>query len=616
MTKQTKKTAKSAKTAAAAKTAAPPKKAVKAPEAPKPRPKVTFCEGQTVKEAAGRMKLKPKDLLDRMAGKGIHAEAGDFVDEAFTAAVTKATTSDAEFISLEQDFRRLAEAAPGDMVPRAPVVTIMGHVDHGKTTLLDAIRSSNLVDKESGGITQHIGAYRVLAKGRPITFIDTPGHEAFTQLRSRGAKLTDIVVLVIAADDGVMPQTKEALDHARAANVPIVVAINKVDKPEADPGRVKQQLVKENLLVEEYGGKTIAVSISARDKKNIDELLEMILLLSDIMELKANPKVPALAVVLEARLDAQRGPVGTVIVQQGTLVPGQTFVCGTSYGKVRAFFDENGRPLKNAGPSTPAEVLGFTDVPQAGTYVQVVNDLPTAKAIVEFRRSRVKRDEPVRPEHATLEDLFKKVTEGQARELVLVVKADVQGSVEVLLEVLPTLGTEKVKVRVVHAATGTITEADVLLASASNAVVLGYNVKPNPKILDLAKKEDVEIRTYRVIYEITEELKKAVLGLLEPVIKETTLGRAEVRKVFQISKVGSIAGCFVSDGRITRSAEVRLLRGKQVIYQGRISSLKHLKDNVTEVKANYECGIGLEKFQDIQPGDTIEAFVKEKVRPI
>ena len=604
------------KTTAHAKTAAPAKKAAKAPEAPKPRPKVTFREGLTIKEAAERMKLKPKDLLDRLAAKGYAAEAGDFADEGFTEAVTKATNFDAEFISLEEEFRRLAAAKPGETVPRAPVVTIMGHVDHGKTTLLDAIRSSNLVDKESGGITQHIGAYRVVTKGRPITFIDTPGHEAFTQLRSRGAKLTDIVVLVVAADDGVMPQTKEALDHARAGNVPIIVAINKIDRPEADPGRVKQQLAKENLLVEEYGGKTIAVAISAREKKNVDELLEMILLLSDIMELKANPKVPAQGVVVEAKLDAQRGPAATVLIQQGTLVPGQTFVCGLSTGKVRAAFDEYGRPVKSSGPSVPAEVLGFSNVPQAGTYFQVVDDLSAAKLVVEFRKSRVKKDEPVRPEHSTLEELFKKVEEGQAKELVLVVKADVQGSVEVLQELLPTLGTEKVKVRIAHAATGGITEADVLLASASNGVVLGYNVKPNPKITELAKKEEVEIRTYQIIYELTEELKKAVLGMLEPVIKETYQGRAEVRKVFQISKVGSIAGCFVSDGKINRNAEVRLLRGKQVVHQGRISSLKHLKENVTEVKANYECGIGLEKFEDIQPGDTIEAFIKEKVRPI
>jgi len=594
----------------------PAKKPVKAPEAPKARLKVTFREGLTVMEAAERMKLKPKDLLDRLGVKGFMAEANDFVDEAFTEAVTKATNFDAEFVTLEEDFRRLAAAKPGETAPRAPVVTIMGHVDHGKTTLLDAIRSSNLVDKESGGITQHIGAYRVVAKGRPITFIDTPGHEAFTQLRSRGAKLTDIVVLVVAADDGVMPQTKEALDHARAANVPIIVAINKIDKPEADPGRVKQQLAKENLLVEEYGGKTIAVAISARDKKNIDELLEMVLLLSDIMELKANPKVPAQGVVLEAKLDSQRGPAATVIVQQGTLVSGQTFVCGASYGKIRAAFDEHGRPVKSAGPSVPVEVLGFSEVPQAGTYFQVVGDLATAKLVAEFRQSRIKKDEPVRPERSTLEELFKKVEEGQSKELVLVVKADVQGSVEVLQEIMPTLGTEKVKVRVAHAATGAINEADVLLASATNGVVIGYNVKPHPKILELAKKEGVEIRTYRIIYELTDELKKAVLGMLEPVIKETFLGRAEVRKVFQISKVGPIAGCYVSEGRIPRNAEVRLVRGKQVVHQGRIASLKHLKENVNEVKANYECGIALDKFQDIQPGDTIEAFVKEKVRPI
>jgi translation initiation factor IF-2 len=582
--------------------------------APKPRHKLLIWEGLALRDVAERMKVKPKDLLDKLAAKGLAADLDDFADETMAAAITKATDFDAEFKPFEQAMRQLAEAKAADLVPRPPVVTIMGHVDHGKTTLLDAIRSSNLVDKESGGITQHIGAYRVAARNRVITFVDTPGHEAFTQLRARGAKVTDIVVLVVAADDGVMPQTKEAIDHAKAANVPIIVAINKIDKPEANLDRVKQQLSKEGLLVEDWGGKTISVAVSARDKKNIDDLLEMILLLSDILELKANPKVPAQGVVLEARLDTQKGPLATVIVQNGTLLPGQAFVSGLTSGKVRALFDERGKTLKSGGPSTPVEVMGFTEVPQAGDFFQVTEDIVAAKKIVEFRRSRVKKQEQARPEHFTLDDLFKQIEVGRARELVLVLKADVQGSVEVLNDIIPPLATEKVGIKIVHQATGAITEADVLLASASNAIIIGYNVKPSPKVLELAKREEVEIRVYDIIYQVTDDIKKALTGLLEPIIKETYQGRAEVRRVFQIPKIGAIAGCYVQDGKITRNSEIRVLRGREVVFQGRVSSLKHLKENVTEVKKDYECGIGLDKFSDFQAGDTIEAFIKEKVK--
>ena len=592
-----------------------PKKAPKE-AAPKPRHKITIWEGLALRDVADRMKVKPKELLEKLGAKGIAADLDDFADEAMAAAITKATDFDAEFTSFEQAMRQLAESKAADLVPRAPVVTIMGHVDHGKTTLLDAIRSSHLVDKESGGITQHIGAYRVAVKNRAITFVDTPGHEAFTQLRARGAKVTDIVVLVVAADDGVMPQTKEAIDHAKAANVPIIVAVNKIDKPEANPDRVKQQLSKEGLLVEDWGGKTISVAVSARDKKNIDDLLEMILLLSDMLELKGNPKVPAQGVVLEAQLDSQKGPLATVIIQHGTLLPGQAFVSGTASGKVRALFDDKGKTLKSAGPSMPVEVMGFSEVPQAGDFFQVTGDIIAAKKIVEFRQSRVKKQAQARPEHFTLDDLFKRIEVGRAKELALIIKADVQGSVEVLSEIIPPLGTDKVGVKIIRQATGAITEADVLLASASNAIVIGYNVKPSPKILELAKKEEVEIRAYSIIYQVTDDIKKAIIGMLEPVIKETFQGRAEVRRVFQIPKVGAIAGCYVQDGRITRNSEIRVLRGKEVVHQGRISSLKHLKENVTEVKKDYECGIGVDKFSDFQPGDTIEAFIKEKVKAV
>jgi translation initiation factor IF-2 len=593
-----------------------PPKPTPPPAPPKPRQKVVFREGWLVKDAAEAMKQRPKDVLDKLAARGFGADLNDFVDAETTAAITKATNFDAELITLDQAMRQLAEARTAELAPRSPVVTIMGHVDHGKTTLLDAIRSSNLVDKESGGITQHIGAYRVSVKNRTITFIDTPGHEAFTQLRARGAKATDIVVLVVAADDGIMPQTKEAIDHARAANVPIIVAINKIDKPDANIDRVKQQLAKENLLVEDWGGKTISVEVSAKEKKNVGDLLEMILLLSDILEIKANPKVPAQGVVLEARLDSQKGPLATVIIQQGTLVQGQAFVSGLTMGKVRAMFDEHGKVLKSAGPSVPVEIMGFAEVPVAGDPFQVMEDPNAAKLVVEYRKSLAKKPEAARDSGVTLDELFKKIEGGQAKELTLVLKADVQGSIEVLSDVVPPLGTEKVKIKVVHAATGNITEADVILASASKAIVIGYNVKPNQATLDLAKKEDVEIRTYKIIYQITDDIKKAVIGLLEPVIREVFQGRAEVRKIFQIPKVGTIAGCYVQDGRITRNAEARVMRGREVLHQGRITSLKHLKENVTEVKKDYECGIGVGGFNAFQPGDTIESFVREKVQAV
>ncbi|MCX8160411.1 MAG: translation initiation factor IF-2 [Candidatus Saccharicenans sp.] len=606
-----------AKAPAPEKAAAPAARpaAPKAPAAPKPRPKIQIQEGMSVKDLAERFKIKPKDLIDHLQAAGYDAAASDLIDEALLQAISRILKVDLEMVSLEQDIRKLAFSLKGDLVTRPPVVTIMGHVDHGKTTLLDAIRSSNIAEREAGGITQHIGAYRVNYKNRYITFIDTPGHEAFTQLRARGAQLTDIVVLVVAADDGVMPQTKEAISHAQAANVPIIVAINKIDKPEANPERVKQQLAKEGLIVEEWGGKTICVEISAREKKNIDELLEMILLLGDILELKSHPYVPAQGVILESRLDPQKGPVGTVIVQLGTLTPGQAFICGLTYGKARAMFDEWGKPVKSAGPSTPVEVLGFDQVPEAGNFFQVVPDLEIARRICQFRIARMKKTPQAKEVPLTLEDLFKKIEKGQTKELPVIVKADVHGSVEVLKGLLPTLSTDKVKINILQASTGNVTEADVLLASASGAIIIGYNVKVPSKIQELAQNEKVEIRLYRIIYQLTDDLKKAVAGMLEPVVKETVLGRAQVKKIFQIAKVGIVLGCQVTDGKIVRNAEARVIRGNEVLYQTRISSLKHLKDSVTEVVKGYECGIGLEKADPVQPGDVIEAFIREKVRP-
>jgi len=591
------------------------KKKAKAEEAPKTRPKFVLREGMTLRTAAETIGIKPKDLTDKLGAKGSALGFNDLIDEAVASSIGQAIDADIEFLTYEADCRRRAETRTSELVSRPPVVTIMGHVDHGKTTLLDAIRSSNLVEKESGGITQHIGAYRVFYNNRAITFIDTPGHEAFTQLRARGAKVTDIVVLVVAADDGVMPQTKEAISHARAANVPIIVAINKIDRPEANIDRVKQQLSKEGLLVEDWGGQTISVEVSAKEKTNLTDLLEMILLLADVIELKANPRVEAQGVVIEARLDSKKGPLATVIIQHGTLTPGQAFICGTTFGKVRALFDEGGGQLKKAEPSMPVEILGFSDVPLAGDLFQVVPDLETARTISASRQAKAKKKEPPKAERISLDELFKKIEKGEVKDLSLIVKADVQGSVEVLQDILPSLSSDETKIKILHAATGNITESDVLLASASKAVILGYNIRPSQRVLDFAKQQNVDIRTYDVIYQLTEDLRQALVGMLEPIEKEVVLGRAEIRRVFEIPRVGAIAGCYVLEGRITRQAEARVIRGDQVIHQGRIASLKRIKENVNEVAKGLECGIGLEKFQDFQEGDIIVAFTREKVRP-
>ncbi len=577
--------------------------------------KVQVIEGMNLKEISEIIGIKAKDLINDLRKKRFNVGGNDTLNAALMDAVSQITHIDIDLISLEEEIQKQAESKPENLVERPPVVTIMGHVDHGKTTLLDAFRESNLVQKEAGGITQHIGAYQILHNDRKITFVDTPGHEAFTQLRARGAKVTDIVILIVAADDGVMPQTKEAINHAKAADVPIIVAINKIDKPEADLDRTKQQLSQEGLLIEEWAGDVVSVDISATEKTNLNELLEMILLLNDVMEIKGNPTVPAQGVILEARLDAQKGPVATVIIQHGTLNQSEAFVSGMCFGKARALFDKNGKSVKKAELSMPVEVMGFSEVPNAGDYFQVVKDLETAKRIAQYRLSLVKKEEPTRPEHLTLDQLFKKIEEGDVKELALIIKGDVHGSVEVLTDTLPNLSTDKVKIKIYHAATGTISESDILLASASNAIIIGYNVKPQQAILNLAKEEKVEIRSYNVIYQLIDDIKKAMTGLLEPISKETYLGRAEVRMIFHIPRTGAIAGCLVTEGKITRNSEVRIIRNDEVIHKGKISSLKHLKNNVTEVKKDYECGIGIEKFKDIQEGDAIEAFIIEKVMP-
>lgn len=576
---------------------------------------VQIIEGMNIKEVSEIIGIKAKDLINNLKKKRFDVGVNDTLNASLIDAVSQITEVDIDMISLEEYVQKKAESIPENLVERPPVVTIMGHVDHGKTTLLDAFRESHLVQKEAGGITQHIGAYQLLHNDRKITFVDTPGHEAFTQLRARGTKVTDIVILVVAADDGVMPQTKEAINHAKAAGVPIIVAINKIDKPEADLDRAKQTLSQEGLLIEAWGGDVVSVDISATEKTNLDELLEMILLLNDVMEIKGNPAVPAQGVILEARLDAQKGPVATVIIQQGTLNQGEAFVSGICYGKARALFDEKGKSIKKAELSMPVEVLGFSEVPNAGDYFQVVKDLEAAKRIAQYRLSLVKKEELTRPEHLTLDQLFKKIEEDGVKELPLIIKADVHGSVEVLKDTLPNLSTDQVKIKIYHAATGTISESDILLASASNAIIIGYNVKPQQALLDMAKEEKVEIRSYNVIYQLTDDIKKAMTGLLDPISKETYLGKAEVRRIFHIPRIGSIAGCLVTEGKITRNAEVRIIRNDEVIHEGKISSLKHLKNNVTEVKKDYECGIGVEKFKDIQEGDAIEAFIIEKVMP-
>ena len=594
--------------------AKPKKKAKPVEEAPKPRKSYRLREALSLKDIALKLGVKPRDLIEKLSARGLPAGLNDPLDEILAKAIGEIVDADVELLSYEKDLVVRARQNAQDLVTRPPVVTIMGHVDHGKTTLLDAIRSSHLVDKESGGITQHIGAYRVIFNGRSITFIDTPGHEAFTQLRARGAQATDIVILVVAADDGVMPQTREAIHHAKAAGVPIIIAINKIDKPEANIDRVKQQVSKEGLLVEDWGGDVISVEVSAKEKKNINDLLEMILLLADVIEIKTNRKVEAQGIVLEARLDAQKGPVATVIIQYGLLSPGESFITGRISGKVRAMFDESGKALKRAEASMPVEVLGFAEVPAAGDIFQVVPDAETAKSIAAYRLSKIKKDEPDRPEHVTLDELFKKIEQGEVKELAFVLKADVQGSVEVLVDLIPSLGTEEVKVRIIHAGTGQITESDVLLASASNGIILGYNIRPNARIVQMAKEENVEIRTYNIIYQLTDEIKKAIAGMLEPKTKEVYLGKAEVRKIFLIPKVGVIAGCLVVEGKIMRNAEIRVSRGKEIIHQGRIASLRRIKEPVNEVGKGLECGLSLENFKDIREGDVIAAYHIEKVK--
>jgi translation initiation factor IF-2 len=582
-----------------------------------PPRKITLTEGVTVKELGEKMEdVKSRDIIKALISRGIMATVNQTLDPQLAIDVCKEFGYEASIQSFEEEVEheQSVESKPEDLVPRAPVITVMGHVDHGKTSLLDAIRETSVAAGEAGGITQHIGAYHVDVGTRKVVFLDTPGHEAFTLMRARGAKVTDIVILVVAADDGVMPQTVEAMDHAKAAGVPIVVAVNKIDKPDAQPDRVKQQLSDRGLMPEEWGGSTVFVNVSAKKKQNLDQLLEMLLLVADLQELKANPRKAAGGTVLEARLDKGRGPVATVLVQDGTLHVGDTVVAGAVAGKIRALVDEHGQRLKEAGPSTPVEVLGLPALPEPGDPMLVVTDSAKAQQIVGFRQLKLREKAMSATSKIKLEDLGRAIAEGQLKELPLVVKADVQGSVEAVVDQLLKIPQEKIKLRVIRSGAGAISEGDVLLAAASNAVVIGFNVRPERKAADAAERDKVEMRLYTVIYDAVEDIKKALEGLLEPTTREVRLGAAEVREAFRISKVGTIAGCYVTDGKVNRNAQVRLLRDNVVIHTGKVSSLKRFKDDASEVKAGLECGIGIANYNDIKPADVIEFFTTEKVK--
>jgi translation initiation factor IF-2 len=590
------------------------------PAAPPPITRtITLAEGMTVKDLADKLEVRVKDVLAKLLMKRMMMTINSTLDIENAKDIAREFGAEIEMRSFEEELVSAEgdESRPEDIRSRAPVVTVMGHVDHGKTSLLDAIRETKVAEREAGGITQHIGAYHVdVGDSRSVVFLDTPGHEAFTLMRARGAKVTDVVVLVVAADDGVMPQTREAIDHAKAANVPIVVAINKIDKPGVNPDNVKRQLAELSLVPEDWGGQTVMVPVSAKKRQNLDQLLEMILLSTDILELRANPKRSASGTVLEAKLDRGRGPVATVLVQDGTLSVGDNFIAGPVVGRVRALIDDRGRPTKSAGPATPVEVLGLTSLPQPGDPFQTVADAAKARQIATFRQAQAKeRALGAKGGRLTLESLKEQIAEGGMKELPLIVKADVQGSAEVLADTLTKLSDEKVKIRIIRSGVGAINESDVLLASASNAIIIGFNVRPDRNAQDMAEREEIDIRLHSVIYNVTEEIKKSMAGLLDPTFKEVRIGSAEVREVFKVPKIGAIAGCMVTDGRITRSGETqaRLVRDNVVVFEGKIASLRRFKDDVSEVKSGFECGIGLQNYNDLKVGDVIEVFSMERV---
>jgi translation initiation factor IF-2 len=589
---------------------------------------ITITEGISVKDLAEKLDIRVKDLISRLLGRGVFATVNQTLDAELASEMARFFGAETNVITFEEQASKDIDAAAAssgeesavEVTPRPPVVTIMGHVDHGKTTLLDSIRLTSVAEGEAGGITQHIGAYKVRitdkespAYGREIVFLDTPGHEAFTRMRSRGAKATDIVVLVVAADDGVMPQTIEAIDHAHAAEVPIIVAVNKIDKPDALPDRVKKQLADRGLVPEEWGGKTVFVDVSAKKKTNLNLLMEMICLVADLAELKATPERAATGVVLEAKLDRGRGPVATVLVQNGTLIAGDNFVVGNVYGKIRAMFDDRGAALASAPPSTPVEILGMEGLPQAGDQFVVVADRDKARGISEYREQKAREAALAKSSRVSLEGLAEQIKTAGTKELNIILKGDVQGSVEVLSDLLSRLSNEKVRLRLLRSGVGAITETDVLLASASNAIIIGFNVRPERKAQELAEQEEVDIRLHSIIYELQDEIKRAMTGLLEPTIKETYQGRAEVLEVFRIPKVGTVAGCRVTDGVIKNNSEVRLLRDGVVVFKGKVGSLRRFKDDAKEVTNGMECGISIANYGDIKARDVIEAFATEKI---
>ena len=578
---------------------------------------ITIPESISVKDLATELKKTSGEIIKKLLGYGILATINNEIDfdTAFLIAQEFGVTAvKKEVVSDEEKLFDESEDREEDLLPRPPVVVVMGHVDHGKTSLLDAVRQTNVIEGEAGGITQAIGAYKVKVNNREITFLDTPGHEAFTAMRARGAQITDIAILVVAANDGVMPQTIEAINHAKAADIPIIVAINKIDVEGANPQKVKQELMEYGLVAEEWGGDTIFVEISVKKKINIDGLLEMVLLVADMKELKANPNKQAKGVVIEAKLDKTKGAVATMLVQRGTLDVGDTIIVGSTIGRIRTMTDENGRKLKKAGPSTPVEITGFSSVPEAGETFYEVEDEKTAKHLIETRKRKEREKSLNETSRVTLDDLFSQIEKGNLKQLNLIVKADVQGSVEAVKSALEKLSNDEVKVKVIHANVGAVTESDVTLADVSNAIIIAFNVRPEPLAKDKAEKSNVEIKTYSVIYNAIEDVEAAMKGLLDPVYKEVVIGNAEVRQIFKISNVGTIAGCYVTNGKVARNAGVRVIRDNVVIHEGKLVSLKRMKDDAKEVAHGFECGIQIENFNDLKEMDVIEAFVMEQVK--
>jgi len=571
-----------------------------------------------VKDLAEKINVSANELIMKLMNLGTMAAINQEIDFDTAELIAeeygfKAYLESSEAEEEEEDIFNEIMDDPKDLVDRAPIVTVMGHVDHGKTSLLDAIRQTNVTAGEAGGITQHIGASEVSINGEKIVFLDTPGHEAFTTLRARGAQITDIAILVVAADDGVMPQTIEAINHSKAAGVPLIVAINKIDKPNANPDRVKQELSEHGILIEEWGGDVVSVPVSAINGEGIDHLLEMIILVSEMQELKANPNRPAIGTIIESEVDKGRGPVATAIVQTGSLKVGDSIVAGHTYGRVRAMINDKGQRVKKAGPSTAVEILGLSDVPEAGDRFGVVKDDKTARQIAEKRQQEIREKNLKTTQRVSLEDLFEQIQQGKVKDLNVIVKADAQGSVEALKQSLLKLTNEEVRVNVIHGAVGTITESDILLASASNAIIIGFNVRPSSSVTGLAEREDIDLKTYRIIYEAIEDVEAAMKGMLDPEYKEVVLGKVEVRATFKVPNIGTIAGAYVIEGKVTRNSNVRLVRDGIVILDGKISSLKRFKDDVKEVLSGYECGIGLENYNDIKEGDIIESYIIEEI---